>query len=270
MRTLRIPHLIMAAALVLLVSWGVDITVATASKAPMSAPPLNDTTTDAILIGHDAPPSVDGVGQAAAFDADAPLLDSEFSPIDAGVYRLAADGTELSVDIVDSYWLIQTNNDSVTVFTDPGPSGPIGRDLTLISPSRLVDPSGPGVDDAHQEGWPVGDIDGWLDNVIGGVVISNRIDTTLGGRPSAQFDVHLTDDVDWEGSAGVGFVTTRHGDRVTFAQGRDYRVWWIDGDVGEAMTVIVSVATTEHSFLEQAEELLDTLAFGPSAIIPTS
>ena len=171
--------------------------------------------------------------------------------------------------IVDSYWLIQTNNESVTVLTDPGPSGPIGRDLTLISPSRLVDPSRLGLDDDQHGDWPVGDINGWLDNVIGGVVISNRIDTTLGGRPSVQFDVQLTDDVNW-GDAGVGFVTTRHGDRVTFAHGRDYRVWWIDGDVGEAMAVIVSVATTEHSFLEQAEELLDTLAFGPSAIIPTS
>jgi hypothetical protein len=36
------------------------------------------------------------------------------------------------------------------------------------------------------------------------------------------------------------------------------------------MVVIVSAATTEHSFLEQAEELLGTLAFGPSAINPTS
>ena len=109
----------------------------------------------------------------------------------------------------------------------------------------------------------------WLDNLSSGVGVSDRVDTTLGGRPSVQFDIQLTNDVNW-GDAGVGFVTTRHGDQVTFAQGRDYRVWWIDGDVGEAMAVIVSAATTEHSFLEQAEELLDTLAFGPSAIIPTS
>ena len=113
----------------------------------------------------------------------------------------------------------------MTVFTDPGPSGPIGRNVTIVAPGRLANASLPSLsqDDSGTE--PVQNIEAWLDDLVDGVAVGDRVDTTLGGRPAVQFDVHLAADDNREEAWRVDFVITRDGERVSFEQGHDYRVW---------------------------------------------
>ena len=250
-RAFRIPKILqlLSASLVLLASCGVNGPDASAASTIQHAVASSETFSHAIL----------GSGDTTWRASDAPMLDSQFSPIDPGSHRFVTAGREFSLDIQVGYWLTQ-NRLGVTVFTDPGPSGPIGRNVTIVAPGRLANASLPSLSQDDSGAEPVQNIEAWLDDLVDGVAVGDRVDTTLGGRPAVQFDVHLADDDNREEAWRVDFVITRDGERVSFEQGHDYRVWWIDrGDIA----VIVGASSAGHPFLHQAEALLDTLVFGP-------
>jgi len=185
--------------------------------------------------------------------------DSEFSPIEPGWYQMGSSDMQFSLDLGAAYWLVNDSDPHKVVFTDPGPSGPIGRDVVVATPSRLAGPSA----DTTKGDWSLDNINGWLNGLSSELVVGEPVETTLGGRPAVQFDIRLRAGTD---GGTFSFTTTADGAQVSFEAGREYRVWWIDGADETPVVVIASNDIGEHSILPQADTLLSGLMFdSPSA-----
>ncbi len=201
---------------------------------------------------------------------DVPLLDFEFQPVPAGQYRVETIGAPFLIDIPEG-WFVQPNSFGRFVITDPDSNGPGDRDIVMIRPSNLADPDQPGAPVEEQASdWPIGDIDGWLDALIPGVVDGEPVDTTIGGLDAVQFDVAITDEVECGEDFCVRFATNRGVNEMWFDPPTGYRVWWIDG--GDESPIAINIGDGDGSdpeFTERAQAVLDTVTFesvGPNPI----
>jgi hypothetical protein len=236
---MRTTKLILPATLTAIITIG-----ASAAAFTSSAEPHTETTSvSAARITKVDERSSTVLGAEAKFDVAAPVLASQFAPIRAGSYRLDFRAVQVSLDFAADYWVVQENVGDMTVITDAGPMGPIGRDVILLAPSQVPEaPSG---------------IRGWLDSNAA-IVTGAPVDAGLGGYAALRFDIDRTNASDGE---SVEFMTTDSGESVAFEAGYDYRVWWIDDVDGAPIAVVVSSDGSSHPLLYQAETLLDTMAF---------
>jgi hypothetical protein len=136
-----------------------------------------------------------------------------------------------------------------------------------LRPTVLADPTQPGAPVDAQVDWPLDDIDGWLDNLVDGIVTEGSESTRIGGRDAVYFEVEITDDrVCGSSDYCAGFVINTFDDNSisgwAFEPGFHQRVWWVDGGDHEPLLIIAGTQSTDLSFQETADQLLSTLTIG--------
>ena len=162
-----------------------------------------------------------------------------------------------------------------TSFSHPESSRAGDRDVLFFRPQYLSDPSAPGAAIPEHRSWPLDDIEGWLDNVIDGIVVGEPENTTIGGRSAVYFEAEITD----TGVCGVGvdycagFLISAVFDDVgitgwTFEPGFHQRVWWVDGGDEPPLVIIASTPSDDRGHQVDADRLLDNLVIGDPAPHP--
>lgn len=229
----------------------------TTTAAPTTTTTTGETTTTA---QPTTTSTATGPAPPAVFDPTAQELTKEGQPLDPGTYLVNTLGIAMSLTVGED-WHVQPNSAARFVLSDPASSGPGDRDIVFLRPTALADPDAPNAPRDQQEGWPIEDIRGWLDNLIGGVVDGEPLETTLGGLPAVMFDVSLGDSVDCGPEFCVGFADNRGVNGLWFDPDVAYRVWWVD--TGDFHPVAISVGTGRigPEWFTTAQEVLDTVAF---------
>jgi hypothetical protein len=196
---------------------------------------------------------------SANFDGSAPELTMDFEPVPAGPYVIQTLGIPLSLTVGED-WFVQENGDARTVLTDPDSFGPGDRDVFLIRPIALSEPSKLTAPVAEQEPWPVDDLEGWLGSVGDGIVTTEPREVSLGGRDAKVFDVSLAPDFPCGPDFCAGFVSARVAGMM-FDRNYNYRVWWVDGGEYEPLAIVVGSGPEDSDFFAKSEALLSTIAF---------
>lgn len=209
----------------------------------------------------------DAAGGAPEYDAAAEALTGEFEAVPAGSYLVETIGTPFSLTVGEG-WFVQVNSEAGTALTDPESRGPGDRDVVFMRPTALSDPSAPSARVWQQELWPVDDLQGWLDSMVDGVRVSDVRETSLGGAEALTFDLELAEDFDCGMAFCALFVDVDGRNGLPLFRDFDYRVWWLDQGPYEPIAVVVGARPSEAEFLDTAETLLATVAFGPPAPHP--
>lgn len=197
-----------------------------------------------------------------AFDSRAPLFTDQFTAVAAGSYRVDTLGTPFSLTVDDGWW-VQPNSSAHTVFTDPASVGPGDRDVVFLRPTGLVDPQQPQAARVAQVGWPLDDIEGWLEELIAGVVTGEPTTAMLGGRSAVRFEVRLDSDaVCGPEPYCVGFITNHSVNGFEFELNHRYVIYWVDQQAAPPVVVILGIPDGRESFEARADSLLETVAFG--------
>jgi len=231
-------------------------TAATATEAPVATPTESPESEELTLNEVDAAPAV--------FEADAPEFSDSFSPIEVGPHRVTKLGTQFSFTL-DEPWFVNPTDPGFFVLSDPTGTGPGDRDIIFVRATGLADPDAPNANREDQAGWPLDDIDGWLDNLADGITITNRQTVNLGDRTAVRFDLRVEDDFECGTVFCMGFVANSTIAGITggivFDPGVDFRIHWIDE--GESPIVIAAGAgRVGKPFFERSDAVLATLAFG--------
>ncbi len=205
----------------------------------------------------------DGATSSSVASAAEPIV-GEFHAIDPGRRRIDTLGIPLVLEVTGD-WKVQPNHAGVTVLTHPDSQGPADRDVVFFRPTGLVEPDR--VNDSpegfrSQEGWPMADIDGWLERVRPGLIAGGPTDTTLGGRDAVRFDVEPTDDFPCGPVVCGGFITNKWVDSAHFERGQRRTIWWVDGGDHGPLSVMVGRDADDTAWLATAETLLDTVELG--------
>ncbi len=208
------------------------------------------------------------------FQRGATRLDSREVALDTGTYRVDEVGTPftfaIDAELTDSFALV-FNYDGRTTIADPQSAGAADRDIVFTRVSTFVDPrDARSVPGEGNEGWPANDAAGWLDNLDDPYIVSDRQQTTLGGRPAIRFDLRLVDDACDQPADFCVFLSGNHETQPRqIKSGSVYRVWIVDQ--GDADPVLVSVGvdtTADVGWFATAEQLLQTVAFGEPGLSP--
>lgn len=189
------------------------------------------------------------------FDPDARPLTVQFQALEGGTYLVETLGTPFSVTVPEGWW-VQPNEGGWTVVTHPLSQGPGDRDIVFIRPTDLFHP-----EDSTE--WPVGDLAGWLSSIVEGVVVGEPAETTLGDWEATVFDIRLQDDF-----GEVLFVENGEVSSKSFRTGIDYRVFWVDQGEFAPIAVVVGSGVDGQEFIEAANTVLETVAFGEPAEHP--
>lgn len=185
---------------------------------------------------------------------NAPLT-LEFAPVPEGMWRVDSLGTPFEVDVVGDWW-VQPNSSGFVVFTAPDSRGPGERDLVLIRPTRLADPTG-----ADGE-WPLDDIEGWVD-AVGDAISVAPTPTEIGGVEGVTFRI------DREGGMPLDFVGRQDVADIPLMQGRQYVVHWLDQGEHEPLVVMTGARDADvEDWMSTAASLLDSVTFGSPAPAP--
>ena len=256
---------------------GGDSDAASAAEATTAAPTTAAPTTTAaetstVAVTEEEPTEEETESDSAmpaTFDADATPLTVEFQFVDEGTYRVDAIGTPLSF-VVDQPLYVQPNADGMFVLSHPNSQQPDDRDIVFLRVSDVADPTQPAAAVDVQTAWPADDIEGWLDAVGDEIVVSNRTATMVGGREALQFDLQLADDAECgESFFCVGFITNREVNGKALELRSVYRVLWIDEGDESPIAIVVGVRNeSELGWFDNAESILDSLAFGETAPNP--
>ena len=201
--------------------------------------------------------------EPAVWNDDAAYLGYQYDSIVPGSYRIESAGTPFTLSVGDNFF-VQPNSYSQFVLTHSESQGPDDRDIDVRRFTHLADPTDLSEPlDATGSSWPADDFEGWLDNLSGQVVLTDRQATTIGGLDAIHVELQLADvecHLEW-GCVQFGsnhFVTGR-----ALNMGATYRIWMIDQDQQDPLYVIVAVSRDEDvAWFETANQVLATLAFG--------
>jgi len=184
-----------------------------------------------------------------------------------GTHEIGALGTPLTVTI-EPGWVTGANDPGHTAFSHPDASHVADRQVVFMRPQLLTDPSQPQAAVDAQIWWRLDDIEGWLDNLTDGIIVSNRSRVDMGGRETVFFEVEIAD-ASACGRFGycAGFIINHifeDGDVSgwSFEHGFHHRVWWVDGGNEPPVVIIAATRSDDRSFQAQADELLSTLIIG--------
>lgn len=197
----------------------------------------------------------------AEFDEAAPILEVMHQTLEGGTYRVESLGTPFTMTIPSDWW-VGSNRAGLTVFSHPESSGDGDREIALIRPTQMAYPLDPSRGPTEMAS--SFEIQTWLDDLVEGVVVDGPHQTGLGGEDAIYFDVQVSNEVACVPSPDfcVIFAMSRDIEGIPFSKGIDYRVWWVDGGEVEPISVVVAAGLKGEEFFEEANVLLDTLAFG--------
>ncbi len=194
-----------------------------------------------------------------------PGVDGLGGPIEPGTIGISALGTPLTLTF-DDQWQSPLNAPGHTIFGDRGPD--FTGEVAFLRPHLLTDPAQPGAAAEAQTPWPLDDIEGWLDNLIDGIVTAGPERVQIGGRDAVYFEAEITD----RGVCGdfgycAGFLVNTIDDQGNisgwaFQPGVHQQIWWIDQGDEPPLAIIVVTPSADRSFENQAATLLDTLVIG--------
>lgn len=201
-------------------------------------------------------PSADTTAESAdttAVEDAGGVLDLAFDVVPEGMWRVETLGTPFDIQI-EGDWFVQPNESGWTVLTAPGSGGPGDRDVVFIRPTALSDPTDPS---ASGETWPVDDIQGWLEAIVDGVVVTEPVDAEVGGAEGIVFEVELAD-----GSDRVEFVENSDVSGKAFDPGHRYIVYWLHQGDHEPIAIIVGAHSSDiDDWAPTAESLLANVIF---------
>ena len=189
--------------------------------------------------------------------------------ISTGSYRSESTGVPFVFE-VDREWTTFSVGPGHLVLADPDVRD---RGLSFIRPSELSSPSAPGESPEAQLGWPIDDIEGWLENVIDGVFIGDVESVELGGRPAIRFTAEVTNNAACGqfGEYCAAFVTNHFSAGWTFELGFRSTVYWVDMGADLApLAVLFGSRADDDNWQQIAEGLLGTLEFGEPGPHPVS
>jgi basic membrane lipoprotein Med (substrate-binding protein (PBP1-ABC) superfamily)/DNA-binding SARP family transcriptional activator len=194
-----------------------------------------------------------------------PGVDGLGGPIEPGTVEITALGTPLTLTF-DSGWQVPLNaaGHTVVVSTDPDVVG----DVNFLRPHLLTDPTQPGAAVGVQDAWPLDDIEGWLGNVIDGIVTAGPERVQIGGRDAVYFEAEITDRAvcgNFGYCAGFFVNTIDEQGNISgwaFQPGVHQQIWWVDQDDEPPLAIIVVTPSADRSFEQQAATLLDALVIG--------
>ncbi len=217
------------------------------------------------VAGDEAPTAAnDGIDPSSESTSDGL---AEFTAATPGDYELGTTGTPVSLTVGDN-WIVFDHLPGHTAFGSPDSAQPGDLDVVFLRPQVLADPTQPWAALETQTPWPLGDVEGWLDTVVDGVVTHGPERTEIGGRSALYFEAEVAD-VDVCGSSGfcVAFLVNTVFENggvsgATFELGLHRRVWWIDGGDDGPLVILAGTPRNDRSFQAKADELLATVVIG--------
>ena len=198
-------------------------------------------------------------------------VDGLDGPIEPGTIEITALGTPLTLSF-DDRWQAPRNAPGDTVFAGLGPD--YDGDVTFLRPHLLTDPTRPGDAVGATEAWPLDDIEGWLDNLVDGIVTAGPERVQIGGREAVYFEAEVTDrDVCGNFDYCAGFLVNTIDEQGNvsgwaFQPGVHHQVWRVDQGDEPPLVIIVTTPSYDRGFQDQATTLLDTLVMGEPAPHP--
>lgn len=236
-----------------------------AEETTTTAPPESSTTTETTAAEPDEPT-----------DLETGRITGQFHPVEPGTYDVDNLGTPFSVTLEGDWW-VQPNIPGHIVFSDPASLAPGDKDVAIFRVNFLADPLQPQAALDEQDVWPVDDIQGWLDNVIDGVILSEPTEVELGGRTALYFEAAVEADICPDASTNsycVGFVinTAESASSLSgwaFEPGTYQRIYWIDEGDEAPIVIIIGTNVGFDDFVAPAEALLDTIQFGETQPHPS-
>ncbi len=189
-----------------------------------------------------------------AFDSSAAELPATGSMV-GGLYQTDNLGTRVSMDL-DEIWFLDRNEVGVIELSD-------GGTVSIIRPTALADPNQLGADPTFT--WPTSDLDGWLDRVSPSIRFIEADDAERDGL--RVFDVQPSAGLCPGTAACVPFLSTGGTFDVAVGSTDQTRVWWFTMD---PFAPLVVVATGPVSTIQNADTLVRSMGFGPSAAHPLS
>jgi hypothetical protein len=217
--------------------------------------------------GHDQPIETTPATMLPApaiFVVDAAPLPDEPSPLEEGTYRVDAAGTPFTFT-TDEPLFVQRITNSEVVLTHSESQGIGDREIVVMRVTSLLDPTQPiAFPNDNRVDWPADDLGGWFDNLVNEIVVSDRVETTLGGLDATRFDLQL-------GATGCTpadevcalFATNLSVYGKPLNAGALYQVWMVDQGEQAPLGVIVSIDREgDSAWFDTAAELLSTLTFG--------
>ena len=195
-------------------------------------------------------------------DSGATEISNEAQPLEPGVYVNSTTGVPITF-CVEEGWLVKEVGPRLLALGRLGAGNSEDRAVVFMRPVGLADPMVPTV---QSYDWPADDIDGWLKNLSEGILAAPAQASTLGGAEGVTFDVRLEDTYDCKGPDSVlcaGF-TADELSMVWFEKGKDYRIHWLDVPGGEPLVVYVSSGDSGPEWINEADEVLSTIALGTS------
>ncbi len=188
--------------------------------------------------------------------------------LEPGRYEFESLGIPVGL-MVDGAWRVQHNQSGHTSLSHPDSDRPGDRDLVFFRPTFLADPTRPEADMRQQAPWPLDDIDGWLENLVDGIVADAPERVVIGGREATYFEAEISDQQVC-GAFGfcVGFIVNQiFPDPVglsgwSFEPGFHHRIWWVDGGDEPPLVILATTRTADADFQMVADEVLPNVVIG--------
>lgn len=223
--------------------------------AELTGPGLNSPLPDGTVYGGSGPVPE----PAEIVDGGPPGLFLAFAPTPDGRHQLPNFGIPISADT--SGWFMQPNQPGAVVLVGSGIStGPGARGVVMLAglePAIIPQAGGP-----TRAGDPVdlSDIEAFLADPPDNLVVSNVVETEVGGLEAFRFDVRVADGVscaqddpcEYAFEAAWNWAAT-----VSINAENEHRIWWMpDHPAGPAM---IHVSDIDPDFIEIGTRFVDSI-----------
>ncbi|HSM65565.1 MAG TPA: BMP family ABC transporter substrate-binding protein, partial [Ilumatobacteraceae bacterium] len=214
-------------------------------------------------------------GELLLLDADGREIDGppDIDEIEPGTYEITDLGTSLTLT-VDDGWVSPLTAAGYTRYAASNSTQFGDQDVTFLRPHFLSDPLQPQAEFRAQVPSPLGDVEGWLDNMIDGVITAGPDQREIGGRTAVYFEAEIADsDLCGDFMYCVSFAMNTIGRQGfmsgwSFEPGIHQRIWWIDQGNEAPLVIIAATPSDDRAFQATADALLDTLVIGDPAPHP--
>ena len=189
--------------------------------------------------------------------------------VDPGMYRTDALGTPFTFTASETSNLWQ-NGDGVFMIGALTQRNIEDRTLTLRRVRTLPSPAAPTGSANQLDGWPIGDLSGWLEALDEDVVHGDLSTTSVGGSPAVRIDITIGQfGCRAQGQCPGEVPLFNEWSGPLFRVGSQYSMWLIEQDVGDPILAVAAIDDeTDEGWFEQAEEILATVELGDSAPDP--
>ena len=215
-------------------------------------------------LGGDEPAPIDQPDDPIPVESDATPLPAAPARINADTYVTSVLGPAFSFRVdnygADDGWFLQIASPVEVAISHPLSEGPGDRDMWFGHPDALSDPEDPFV-----AGWPIDDLDGWLD-ANSGWVVDEPVGTWVGGRSATRFALAGADPCRDPSSPSElpcpALVFDGDEGAMWLVDGARYEVWWVHDVGGSPFVIAAGAASWTDEFRANVEAIVATWAAG--------